>query len=368
MKFVAPCLFGVESLSAEEFRSMGFDNVRSENGRILFEGNYSLIPRANICSRFAERILILAGEFKAKTFEALFNGVYHIDWCAYLSSKDAFPVKGWSINSTLHSIPDCQKIIKKAIAEKLGKGYGVRWLEESGPVHQIRFSILKDCVSIMIDTTGIGLHKRGYRPLSNAAPIKETLAAAMCSLARLKDYHTLYDPFCGSGTILIEGTMLSNHIMPGFKRSFSCEKWGSIDKKVWQSERTRALDGIKRSTDFVAFGSDIDPNCIELTERNARRFGLSKKINLKVADFQSFSPKTEKGTLITNPPYGERLLDVQVAEQIYKDMGDIFADKYGWSYNIITPNEDFETIFGRKARKRRKLYNGMIKCTYFSYF
>ena len=285
-----------------------------------------------------------------------------------MPSTAAFPVKGWSLKSELHSVPDCQSIIKKAVAKRLSMAYRTEWLEETGAVYQIQFSILKNEVSVMIDTSGVGLHKRGYRPVSNDAPIKETLAAAMCKLAQLKDYHTLYDPFCGSGTILIEGTMLANNVMPGFKRAFASEQWGSISQKAWQDERMRALDGIKRNSDFIAYGSDIDKSAIELTDKNAHRFGLSKKLNLKVCDFKDFEAFSDKGTLITNPPYGERMLSIDDAKSIYRSMGEKFIDKYGWSYNIISPEESFEKLFGRKARKRRKLYNGMIKCTYYSYF
>lgn len=368
MNFIAPCLFGLESLVAEELKEMDFTNVRNENGRVLFEGDASLLPRANICSRFAERILVDVKRFNATTFDELFEGVKSIQWSDYLDVDSAFPVKGWSLNSELKSIPDCQKIIKKAIASSMNESYGISWFEESGAMHQIQFSILKNEVTVMIDTTGVGLHKRGYRPVANEAPIKETLAAAMCKLARLRDNHTLYDPFCGSGTILIEGVMLATNVKPGFRRGFVSEQWSGIPHTAWQNERARALDGVKKDTDFMAYGSDIDENAIELTHRNSTHFGLRKKIKLKTCDFKDFSPETEMGTVICNPPYGERMLDIKQAEELYREMGQIFCEKHGWSYNIISADEEFERIFGKRARKRRKLYNGMIKCTYFSYF
>lgn len=368
MKFCAPCLFGVEGLVGEELRDLEFENVTVQNGRVLFEGDVSLIPRANICSRFAERILIVAGQFKAHSFDELFENVKKIKWSNLLPKNATFPVKGWSLNSALHSIPDCQKIIKKAIVNSLSKDYGINWFEENGPIYSVQFSILKNEVTVMIDTSGEGLHKRGYRAHSNEAPIKETLAASMCKLARVRDYHTLYDPFCGSGTILIEGAMLANNIMPGYRRGFVSEQWDLISPSDWQKERTRALDGIKHDTDFSAFGSDINPDAVELTHSNASHFGVRKKLNLKVADIKNFAPSTEKGTLICNPPYGERMLEIKQAEDIYKVMGKLFEPKRGWSYNIISPDENFEKIYGAKARKRRKLYNGMIKCTYYSYF
>ena len=334
----------------------------------MFEGDVSLIPKANICSRFAERILIVTGQFRATNFEELFENVRAIRWSEFLPKNAAFPVKGWSLNSALHSIPDCQKIIKKAIVRSLSNDYGISWFDEDGPNYSVQFSILKDNVTLMIDTSGEGLHKRGYRARSNEAPIKETLAAAMCQIARLKHYHTLYDPFCGSGTILMEGTMLANNIMPGYRRGFVSEQWNMIAPADWQRERAAALDGIKHNTDFHAFGSDIDKNAIELTHSNAAHFGLRKQMTLEMADVKAFKPKTQMGTLITNPPYGERLMDQKQAREIYKKLGILFEPKRGWSYNIISPDEEFEKLYGAKARKRRKLYNGMIKCTYYSYF
>ena len=368
MQLCAPCLFGVEGLAADEFRSHGFENVMAENGRVLFEGDISLIPRANICSRIAERILIVVGRFRATTFDELFEQVKALEWNLFLPQNAAFPVKGWSLNSALYSVPDCQKIIKKAVVDSLQREYHIEWFGEDGPIFPIRFSILKDEVTIMIDTSGEGLHKRGYRAHSNDAPIKETLAAAMCAIARIKHYHTLYDPFCGSGTILIEGAMLANNIMPGYRRGFICEQWDMIDKSHWQNERTRALDIIKHNTDFHAYGSDIDKRAVELTHSNATHFGIRKFLTLSCDDIRNFTPLTEKGTLITNPPYGERIMDVKAARELYQTMGVLFEAKKGWSYNIISPDEEFEKIYGRKARKRRKLYNGMIQCTYYSYF
>lgn len=365
---VAPCLLGVEGLVADELREMGAENVSSENARVFFEGDETILARANIWSRFAERILIVLDRFRAETFEELFQGVKALPWAEFIGSRDTFPVKGFSLNSALHSIPDCQKIIKKAIVENLKEDYNISWFEETGPVHQVQFSIMKDEVTIMLDTSGAGLHKRGYRPVGNDAPIRETLAAAMCSLSRLRHYHTLYDPCCGSGTILIEGAMLANNIAPGINRNFDVDRWGFVPESVWMSERERCRELIKTDTDFIAFGSDVDENAIELTLKNAKNIKVDKFLNLSVKDIKSFNPSSEKGTLITNPPYGERMLDIKDAERIYKIMGEKFISKRGWSYGIISPDEEFEKCFGRRADKRRKLYNGMIKCQYYMYF
>ncbi len=368
INMVAPCLMGVEGLVSDELKFMGAENVAAENARVFFEGDENILARANICSRFSERILISLGRFSARTFEELFQGVKALPWSDYIGVRDTFPVKGFSLGSALHSVPDCQKIVKKAVVESLKESYGVTWFEETGPVHQIQFSIMKDEVCIMLDTSGTGLHKRGYRPVGNEAPIRETLAAAMCCLSKLRHYHTMYDPFCGSGTVAIEGALLANNIAPSVNRGFEAERWGLFDGAVWKNERERAGALVKTDTDFIAFASDIDPRAAELTEANAKRAGVGNFIKTKVADIKDFSPVTERGTLITNPPYGERMLDIKEAQKIYTVMGEKFTAKKGWSYGIISPDEQFEKFFSRKADKRRKLYNGMIKCQYYMYF
>lgn len=368
MQMVAPCLLGLEGLVSDELKNMQVQNVKAENGRVFFEGDENLLARANLNSRFSERILIVLDRFTAVSFEELFESVRALPWSEFIGSKDTFPVKGYSINSTLHSVPDCQKIIKKAIVESLKADYDISWFEESGPVHQIQFSIMKDEVTIMLDTSGTGLHKRGYRPDANAAPIRETLAAALCSLSRLRHYHILYDPFCGSGTILIEGAMLANNIAPGINRSFDFYRWGFVEEDVIKQEKDRCLELVKKDTDFIALGNDIDSRSIELAGINAHRAGVESFVRLNQCDIVNFNPSSEKGTLVTNPPYGERMLDIKAAERLYRIMGEKFISKKGWSYGIISPDEEFEKVFGKKADKRRKLYNGMIKCQYYMYF
>lgn len=367
-KMVIPCLLGLEGPVSEELKIMGAVNVSAQNGRVFFEGDESMIARANLNCRYGERVLIVLGMFNAMSFEELFQGVKSLDWQNFIGMRDTFPVKGYSIDSALHSVPDCQKIIKKAVVESLKQTYNVSWFEESGPVRQIRFSIMKDEVTVMIDTSGDGLHKRGYRPESNAAPIRETLAAALCRLSKLRHYHTLYDPFCGSGTILTEGALMANNIAPGINRNFSCQRWGMISDDVWNREIERCRDLEKTDTDFIAFGSDIDPEALKIAANNAERCNVKKFIRLKKLDIKDFDPSSQKGTLVTNPPYGERMLDIKKAEELYRIMGEKFVSKKGWSYGIISPDERFERVFGRKADKRRKLYNGMIKCQYYMYF
>ncbi len=368
MKLVAPCLFGVEKIAADEFRRMGFENIVTENGRVLLEGEHNMLARANICSRFAERILINVGEFSAVTFTELFEGVKSLPWEEYIGRDDAFPVNGWSINSQLFSIPDCQSIIKKAIVERLKTKYNISIFAETGTEYKIRFSIHKNQVTMMIDTSGEGLHKRGYRRNSNDAPLKETLAAAMCDLARIYPDTKIFDPFCGSGTILIESALMATKTAPGLRRFFAAERFGFLDSKIWQDERMRAQDLILKNIDFRAQGYDIDPNCVELTLANAKKAGVEKYVKAAIGDVKEFSTPKERCITVTNPPYGERLLDVKEAEKLYQIMGERFTSGDGQKYYVISPHDEFEKHFGKDADKRRKLYNGMIKCQLFMYF
>ena len=367
-KMVAISLFGIEGILADELKRMGAEEVAAENGRVLFSGDYNMLARANICSRFAERILILVGEFSALSFSELFDGVKALPWEQYIAESDTFPVTGWSINSKLFSIPDCQSIIKKAVVERLKEKYKCSWFEETGPELKIRFSIHKDTVSVMLDTSGEGLHKRGYRKNQNDAPIKETLAAAMCDCARIYPDTVLFDPFCGSGTILIEAALMATKTAPGLRRFFAAERFSFIPREVWQQERMRAQDMILHDVDFCARGFDIDPRAVELTLQNAKKAGVAKYVKASVADIKDFSLPEGRTLTITNPPYGERLLDVRAAEALYKTMGERFVKEQGKKYFVISPHDEFEKHFGQIADKRRKLYNGMIKCQYYMYF
>ncbi len=365
---IAPCLFGIESVAADEFRRMGFSNVQAENGRVVLQGDVTMLVRANLNSRFCERILICLGEFKAVTFDQLFEGIKALPWEQYIGRDDAFPVNGWSINSQLASIPDCQSIIKKAIVERLKQSYRISWFDESATEYRVRFSIHKDVVSAMIDTSGDGLHKRGYRKNANAAPLKETLGAAMCDLARIFSDTQFYDPFCGSGTLLIEAALMATKTAPGLYRHFAAENYAAIPSSVWQQERARARDLIMRDVPFHAYGFDLDAEAVELTRKNAKRAGVERYITVNTADISQFCPPDDRCLLITNPPYGERLLDVHAAEELYRVMGQRFISGRGQKYFIISPHDEFEKYFGRQADKRRKLYNGMIKCQLFMYF
>lgn len=367
-RFCVPCLLGLEGLIADELRNLGACDVNAENGRVLFSGDSAVLARANICCRYAERIQVFVGSFEAHSFEDLFQGTKALPWEEWIGKNDAFPVKGYSLNSDLFSVSDCQAIIKKAVVERLKLRYRIPWFEETGALYQIQFSIMKNVVSLLIDTSGYGLHKRGYRPAANAAPLKETLAASLCNISRLRPYHTLYDPMCGSGTILVEGALMARNIAPGIKRHFTAEKWAQVPAEIWKDERERAKAAEKPDEPFEAFGSDIDENALKIAKENAFRAGVADCIHLTKKDLRDFAPSSDRGTLIVNPPYGERLLDSENARSLYTDMGKLFVPKKGWSYTVITADDEFERCFGRKADKRRKLYNGMIKCQVYMYF
>ncbi len=367
-RYCAPCLLGLEGLAAQELRQMGADGVEAQNGRVLFTGDEGALARASLRLRCAERVLVLLGEFEARSFEELFQGVRALPWEDLLPVDAEFPVTGSCLNSQLHSVPDCQSIVKKAIVERLGGRYHVSWFQETGPLYRVRFRILKDKVSVMVDASGAGLHKRGYRPASTQAPIKETLAAALAMLARVRPDGHFIDPFCGSGTLLIEAALLAKNMAPGLHRRFIAESWAGSDKSVWQQERQAAKALERPEEGFWAEGFDIDPGAVALTLENARRAGVAGCIRAQVRDIADFESASQYGCVVCNPPYGERLLDAQAARELCRVMGRVFERRRGWSYGVITPEEDFESLFGRRADKRRKLYNGMIKCQFYQYF
>ncbi len=366
-KLLCPCLFGLESILSGEIKRLGGEDIQVSDGKVTFFGDDAMLARANLNLRTAERVLIVLGQFAANTFEELFQGMRALPLEQYVGSKDRFPVKGWSLNSKLASVPDCQSIIKKAAVERLKEVYGISWFEESGELYQLQFSILKNEVTIMLDTSGVGLHKRGYRPAANEAPIKETLAAGILDLARVKQDTTLYDPFCGSGTFLIEGALRALNIAPGINRRFVAEKWNSVSEAAWKQERERCFDLIRKDARFVAYGSDLSADAIALSEINAKKAGVAGRIKLRQADVHSFASDGKEGVLTCNPPYGERMLDLKQAEELYKVMGQRFKGS-ALNYYIITPHDEFEHLFGKPATKRRKLYNGMIRCQLYMYF
>ncbi len=370
MLLVATCLFGLEGLLGEEIDNLGYKRIATIDGRVTFEAPPEAIAVCNIRLRTAERLLILVGSFRAVTFDQLFEGIKVLPWSYYIGKNDAFPVKGHSIRSKLFSVPDCQKIIKKAVVNSLSAKYNIKIFPETGVKYQIEFFILNDNVSMMIDTSGAGLHKRGYRSLAGAAPLRETLAAAMVKLSRMRDNVIICDPLCGSGTIAIEAAMLACNIAPGINRSFAAEEFKILPASVWKFEREKARSEITAPLTKI-FGSDIDPEMITLARENAIKAGVSHAVEFSVGDAKFFaSPIPEaRGTIITNPPYGARLGELSEARELYKMLGKNFLMNIpSWQMYIITSDELFERYFGRRSDKKRVLYNGMIKCNLYQFF
>ena len=361
-RLCAPCLFGLESVLSGELKRLGFEEISVTDGRVEFAADAEGIARANLHLRTAERVLIVLGSFRAVSFPQLIDGAEQIRFEDYIGKKDAFPVKGWSLNSQLHSVPDCQAIIKKAAVKRLSQKYGVAWLEESGSTVQIQFSINKDIVTIMLDTSGAALHKRGYRKNANQAPIRETLAAGILDIARIYPDTQLYDPFCGSGTFLIEAAYKAKNIAPGIYRRFAAEKWSSMPSNIWKLGREEAIEQVRREVEFVAFGSDISEESLQIAEANARRAGIPGLIRLQKQDIKNFTLPNKKSVVVTNPPYGERLMAGEDLHQLYQTMGSVFKPSDHVGYYIISSMEEFEKAYGRQADKKRKLYNGMLKC------
>ncbi len=368
IQLVATCLFGLESLIGEEIDALGYRRLDTMDGRVTFEGDISAVARANINLRFAERVFIKLGDFRAESFEDLFEGTKALEWEKYIGKLDSFPVKGHAIKSKLFSVPDCQSIVKKAVVSRLSDKYGIRWFEESGVKYQIEFFIFKDIATLMIDTSGVPLHKRGYRPVSGEAPIRETLAAAIAKLSRPRADVLLWDPFCGSGTIAIEAAQILKNIAPGANRTFAAEQFDTIKSNVWLDARDEAWSAELEDIDFEIFASDIDTKVLEVARENARRAGVDDKINIFEKDARSIEKLDRRATIVCNPPYGERLLEREEAERLYREIGKTFSKLAPWQIYIITSCEYFERLYGRRADKIRKLYNGMIPCSFYQYF
>ncbi len=358
---VAPCLFGLEGIAGDELRRLGMENVRVEDRRVLFSGDEKALAKANICLRTGERIMILLAQFPAKTFEELFQGVYHANLEDYIPKDGQFPVKGHCLNSQLMSVSDCQAIIKKAASKRLGEKYGISWLPETGVKFQLHFTILNDNVTLSLDTSGQGLHKRGYRAVSNDAPLHETLAAGMVALSRYRGREFFYDPFCGSGTIPIEAALIAKNRAPGLNRTFAAQDYPFIPKDVWNLAKEEAKDK-EFSGKYRILGADNDPSCVSLSFANAKKAGVSDCVTFKDGDATKLDLPAAEGILVCNPPYGERMLEITGAQRLYRALGRHLKYANGWKKYIITSEPEFEHWFGKRADKKRKFYNGKIKC------
>ena len=367
LTYSIPCLFGLEGLVGDELRRLDLQDVQVENGRVLCRGEISDLPRLNINLRCGERVLIQLGSFPARSFEALFEGVRALPWEEFIPRDGQFPVKGYALDSQLHSVPDCQKIVKKAAARRLGQVYGLEQLPETGAKYQIQFAIHRDQCTLYLDTSGAGLHKRGYRAVGVEAPLRETLAAAMVLLSRFRGKDPFRDPFCGSGTIAIEAALIAKNRAPGLNRSFAAQKWDVIPADYWMDAVEEAMDKEFHGS-YDIWGGDIDPHAVEIARANAVKAEVEDVVRFDVANAMDFRAEGQYGRLVTNPPYGERLLEKQEAGALYRQFGQVVRRMPpDWRVSILSSHTEFEDCLGLKAVKKRKLYNGMLKCDLFMY-
>lgn len=367
-QLIATSAMGLEALVAKEVRSLGYE-CEVENGKVTFEGDEVAIARSNLWLRTADRVKIKVGEFKVSTFDELFEKTKALPWEMYLPEDAEFPVSGKSVKSKLFSVPDCQAIVKKAIVERMKKYYKrSSWFEENGALYRIEIALLKDIATITIDTSGQGLHKRGYRIDQGEAPLKETLAAALVLLTNWNPDKPFLDPFSGSGTIPIEAALIGQNIAPGFNREFASESWSWIPVQIWDDARNEAESLAKYDQELDITGTDIDHRMVKIAQENAFEAGLGDLIQFKQMQVKDISTKKQYGVIVGNPPYGERLGDKRAVEQMYKEMGQAFAKLDTWSIYMLTSNENFEQFYGKPATKKRKLFNGFIRTDYYQYW
>ena len=366
MQMIVPCLFGLEGLAGDELKRMNMENVRVEDRRVLFTGDENALAKANICLRTGERVMVVLAQFQAKSFEELFQGVLHTNLEDYIPGDGQFPVKGHCLNSQLMSTSDCQAIIKKAASRRLGEKYGVSWLPETGVKFQLHFTILNDQVTLSLDTSGQGLHKRGYRAVSNDAPLHETLAAGMIQLTRYRGREYFWDPFCGSGTIPIEAALIAKNRAPGLNRHFAAEEYPWMPASSWELAKEEAKDR-EFNGKYRILGSDNDPACVSLAFANARKAGVADAVTFQDGDATKMSLPCDGGILVCNPPYGERMMEVTSAQKLYGALGRHLKFANDWKQFVITSEPEFEHYFGRRADKKRKFYNGKIKCDYYMF-
>ena len=368
-ELVCPCHFGLEAVLKREIYDLGYDITRVDNGRVYFEGDDEAVARANINLRTAERVMICVGEFEAVTFTELFDRIAELEWERFIPKDGKFWVtKASSVNSKLFSTSDIQSIVKKAVVTRLAKKYGISYFEETGSEYPIKINILKDTVSVCIDTTGVALHKRGYRVASGDAPISETLAASIIKLTPWRGDRILIDPFVGSGTIIIEAAMMAANIAPGMHRNFTSRTWSNlISQSIWNDVLEEANDAIDTNVETHLQGYDIDAKVLKIARDNAARAGVSDLVHFQNRDVSELSHAKKYGFIITNPPYGERLEEKEALPKLYGELGNAFGKLEDWSAYVITPYEEIEKDFNRKATKKRKLYNGMIKTYLYSF-
>lgn len=363
---IATSTFGLESVVARELRGLGYDDVTVENGRVTFTGDEEDIAKCNIWLRTADRVLIRIADFEARDFEELFQGTRDIRWDRIIPVDGAMHVIGRSVGSKLSSVKDCQSIVKKAVIEAMKKSHAIDRFPETGPLYRIEISLLKDRATLTLDTTGQGLHKRGYREGAGEAPLRENLAAALVLLSRWSPDRILADPFCGSGTIPIEAAMIGKNIAPGLKRSFASEEWPQIPRHIWDTTRQEA-EGRINDVAFRILASDNDAKVLKKARENTENAGVGDYIVFQKLSFEEFRSRKKYGFIISNPPYGERMGDSKEIERIYRKMGEVFSRLDMWSFFMLSAHPQFQTFFGKKAVRNRKLYNGGIKCYLYEY-
>lgn len=359
---------GIEAIAADELRKLGYHDLAVENGKITFSGEPIDICRANLWLRTADRIKLKIGAFKATTFDGLFEQTKALPWPDILPVNALFPVTGKSVKSQLHSVPDCQAIVKKAVVESMKQRYRQEWFPEDGPLYKIEVALVKDVATLTIDTSGAGLHKRGYRSLHGEAPLKETLASALIYLTKWRPDRPFVDPFCGSGTLPIEAAMIGQNIAPGFNRDFVSETWPMFADDLWAKAREEADAAARYDQPLDIMGCDIDHKMVELSSHNALEAGFGDLITFKQMQVADFTTKKENGCMVGNPPYGERMGDRALIEQICRDLGRLYKENETWSLYLISSFDEFEKYFGKKSSKKRKLYNGRIRTDYYQYF
>ena len=365
---IASTTFGMEYVVKKEAQKLDFSNIEVSNGQVRFEGGFKDIAKANIYLRSAERVYLLVGEFEATDFDMLYERTKDLNWSELMPKSAEFPVSGNSVKSELHSVSTCQSIIKKAVVDNMKESYHKDWFKEDGPKYKIKFTIYKDEVLLMLDTSGEGLHKRGYRDLSTTAPLQETIAAGMINLSRWNKDRVLIDPFCGSGTIPIEAAMIAKNQAPGLYRNFAAERWPVFPVTAWNEVKRKARSEIKDVEPRLIIGTDIDDNVVGIARHHAENAGVADIIHFQQKDFYDFSSSRKYGYVISNPPYGERSGEKDEVENLYKVMGENFSKLDTWSFYILTTHQKFEKIYGEKASKRRKLYNGGLECQFYQYY
>ncbi|WP_425756334.1 THUMP domain-containing class I SAM-dependent RNA methyltransferase [Ihubacter sp. rT4E-8] len=368
LELIATATFGLEAVVKREIQELGYKIIKSEDGKITYLGDERAIVRSNLWLRSADRVLLKMAEFEAVEFEELFQQTRGLAWEELIPMDGKFTVTGTSVKSKLHSVPACQSIVKKAVVERLWEYYCVERFEETGAEYTIKVTILKDNVTLTVDTSGKGLHKRGYRVCDVAAPIKETLAAAMVQLSFWRAGRLLIDPCCGSGTIPIEAAMLGRNIAPGLNRSFASEGWELIPKEFWKEERKKAFESVNYDAELKIMAFDVDSKAIEAAKENAIEAGVDDCIIFKRMNMQRMEARESGGIIITNPPYGERIGEKQQIENIYRKYNEFFRENPTWSLFMITTDKDAEAkTFGRPADRRRKLYNGRLEVCYYQF-